>query len=79
VALSGPCRLRQAIQTMLDARLPEASFFEFDLSKIKGLLGYEPEHAVGSEVETAEVIRRRKETRAGMAGWGEENWALAGV
>ena len=27
----------------VDARLPESNFFEFDLGKIKGLLGYEPQ------------------------------------
>ena len=42
----------------VDARLPESNFFEFDLSKIKGLLGYEPRHDVQSVVETAEAIRR---------------------
>ena len=41
----------------VDARLPESNFFEFDLGKIKGLLGYEPRHDVGSVVETAEAIR----------------------
>ena len=30
----------------VDARLPEANFFEFDLCKIKGLLGYVPQHDV---------------------------------
>lgn len=46
----------------VDARLPVSNFFEFDLSKIKGLLGYEPRHDVRSVVETAEAIRRGEET-----------------
>ena len=46
----------------VEARLPESNFFEFDLGKIKGLLGYEPQHDVGSVVETAEAMRRGEET-----------------
>lgn len=46
----------------VDTRLPESNFFEFDLSKIKGLLGYEPRHDVRSVVETAEAVRRGEET-----------------
>ena len=46
----------------VDARLPESNVFEFDLSKIKGLLGYEPQHDVQSVVETAEAMRRGEET-----------------
>ena len=46
----------------VDARLPESNYFKFDLSKIKGLLGYEPQHDVQSVVETAEAMRRGKET-----------------
>ena len=46
----------------VEARLPESNFFEFDLRKIKALLGYEPRHDVQSVVETAEAIRRGEET-----------------
>ena len=46
----------------VDARLPESNYFEFDLGKIKGLLGYEPRHDVQSVVETAEAMRRGEET-----------------
>ena len=47
--------------TWVDARLPESNFFEFDLGKIKGLLGYEPRHDVRSVVETAERMFRGEE------------------
>ena len=46
----------------VDARLPESNYFEFDLSKIKRLLGYQPRHDVQSVVETAEAMRRGEET-----------------
>ena len=46
----------------VEARLPESNFFEFDLGKIKGLLGYEPRHDVRSVVETAEAMLRGEET-----------------
>ena len=48
----------------VDARLPESNYFEFDLRKIKGLLGYEPQHDVQSVLETAEAMRR-----GGRPGW----------
>ena len=56
----------------VDARLPESNVFEFDLSKIKGLLGYEPRHDVRSVVETAEAMRRGEET--GVVPTGAEVW-----
>ena len=46
----------------VDARLPESNHFEFDLTKIKTLLGYDPKHDVGSVLETAEAMRRGEET-----------------
>ena len=46
----------------VDARLPESNYFEFDLSKIKTLLGYGPKHDVPSVLETAEAMRRGEET-----------------
>ena len=46
----------------VDARLPESNYFEFDLSKIKRLLGYRPKHDVQSVLETAEAMRRGEET-----------------
>ena len=36
--------------------------FVFDLTKIKTLLGYEPQHDFHSILATAEAIRRGKET-----------------
>ena len=46
----------------VDARLPESNHFEFDLTKIKTLLGYDPKHDVRSVIETAEAMRRGEET-----------------
>ena len=46
----------------VEARLPESNYFEFDLSKIKRLLGYNPRHDVQSMIETAEAMRRGEET-----------------
>ena len=46
----------------VDARLPESNYFEFDLTKIKRLLGYQPQHDVQSVVETAEAMQRGEET-----------------
>ncbi len=45
-----------------DARLPSANYFTLDLTKIRTLLGYEPQHDFKSVVETAEAIRRGEET-----------------
>lgn len=41
-----------------EARLPYANYFELDLSKIKTLLGFQPEHDFESILNTAEAIRR---------------------
>ena len=46
----------------VEARLPESNYFEFDLSKIKRLLGYQPRHDVQSLIETAEAMRRGEAT-----------------
>ena len=59
----------------VDARLPESNYFEFDLGKIKGLLGYEPRHDVRSVVESAEAMFRGEETgvvRTGVRYGGSE-------
>ena len=45
-----------------EARIPAGNYFEFDLSKIKTLLGYQPQHDFYSILETAEAIRRGEET-----------------
>ena len=45
---------------------------EVELSKIKGLLGYEPRHDVRSVVEAAEAMRRGEET--GVFADGGEVW-----
>ena len=58
----------------VDARLPESNFFEFDLGKIKGLLGYEPQHDVRSVVETAEAMRRGEETGVVPTGVRHGGW-----
>lgn len=41
-----------------EARLPYANYFELDLSKIKKLLGFQPQHDFDSILATAEAIRR---------------------
>jgi hypothetical protein len=46
----------------VEARIPAPNYFEFDLSKIKDLLGYQPEHDFYSILETAEAMRRGEET-----------------
>ena len=46
----------------VEARIPAPNYFEFDLSKIKDLLGYQPQHDFYSILETAEAIRRGEET-----------------
>ena len=46
----------------MEARLPESSYFEFDLNKIKRLLGYQPRHDVQSIGDTAEAMRRGEKT-----------------
>jgi UDP-glucose 4-epimerase len=42
----------------VDARVLSSNHFEFDLTKIKTLLGYQPEHELESVLDTAEAIRR---------------------
>ena len=42
----------------VEARIPPPNHFEFDLTKIKTYLGYEPQHDFHSILETAEAIRR---------------------
>ncbi len=42
----------------VDAKLPQPNYFDFDLSKIKTLLGYQPQHDLESILDTAEAIRR---------------------
>ena len=46
----------------VEARLPDASYFEFDLSKAGTLLGYRPKHDLGSILDTAEAMRRGEDT-----------------
>jgi nucleoside-diphosphate-sugar epimerase len=46
----------------VEARIPPPNYFEFDLSKIKRLLGYQPRHDFHSILATAEAIRRGEET-----------------
>lgn len=41
-----------------DARLPTPVHYTLDLTKIKTLLGFEPQHDLTSVIETAEAIRR---------------------
>ena len=49
------------------AWLPESSYFEFDLRKIKRLLGYETPRDVQSAVKIAKAMRRlRSRRRAGL-------------
>lgn len=42
----------------VEARIPPPNHFEFDLTKIKTRLGYQPQHDFQSILETAEAIRR---------------------
>ena len=63
----------------VDARLPESASFEFDLSKIKGLLGYEPRHDVRSVVETVEAMRRARRRASGTVDGSDGHPASAGV
>lgn len=46
----------------VEARIPPPNYFEFDLSKIKRLLGYQPQHDFHSILATAEAFRRGEET-----------------
>ena len=45
-----------------EARLPYSNYFEFDLSKIKSRLGFQPQHDFDSILETAEAIQRGNTT-----------------
>ena len=42
----------------VDVQLPQSLYFEFDLSKIKTLLDYEPQHDLASILDAAEAMRR---------------------
>ncbi len=46
----------------IEARLPASNYFEFDLSKIKNLLGYQPKHDLQSILDTAEAMGRGEDT-----------------
>ena len=46
----------------VEARLPSSNHFEFNLHKIKSLLGYEPQHDLRSVLDTAEAMRRGEST-----------------
>ena len=39
-------------------KLPQSLYFEFDLSKIKTLLDFKPEHDLASILDAAEAMRR---------------------
>ena len=45
-----------------EATLPVPDFFEFDLTKIKGRLGFQPQHGLESVLDTAEAMRRNEDT-----------------
>ena len=55
-----------------DVRMPTPNFFEFDLSKIRRLLAYQPQHGLNSLMETALAIRRGEKTDVVPTGvrWG---------
>lgn len=42
----------------VDVKLSQPLYFEFDLSKIKTLLDYEPQHDIASILDAAEAMRR---------------------
>jgi len=42
----------------VDVKLTQPNYFEFDLSKIKTLLGYKPQHDLASILDAAEAMRR---------------------
>ena len=56
-----------------DARMPTPNFFEFDLSKIRRLLAYHPQHGLNSLMDTAVAIRRGEKTDVVPTGvrWGK--------
>jgi hypothetical protein len=45
-----------------EARMPNANFFEFDHSKVRELLGYEPDHDIWSTLDTAQAMREGRDT-----------------
>jgi nucleoside-diphosphate-sugar epimerase len=45
-----------------EARMPNPNFFEFDHSKARELLGYEPDHDVWSTLDTAQAMREGQDT-----------------
>ena len=47
---------------IVEARLPFNNYFELDLSKIKRLLGFQPQHDFDSILATAEAIKRGEST-----------------
>lgn len=56
-----------------DVRMPTPNFFEFDLGKIRRLLGYQPQHGLNSLIDTALAIRRGEKTDVVPTGvrWGK--------
>ena len=42
----------------VDIKLSNANYFEFDLTKIKTMLGFEPQHDLGSILDAAEAMNR---------------------
>ena len=58
----------------VDARVLSSNHFEFDLTKIKTLLGYQPQHDLESVLDTAEAIRRGEDVGIIPTGirWGKE-------
>jgi UDP-glucose 4-epimerase len=58
----------------VNARVLSSNHFEFDLTKIKTLLGYQPQHDLESVLDTAEAIRRGEDVGIIPTGirWGKE-------
>ena len=46
----------------VDVKLPQSLYFEFDLSKIKTLLDFEPQHDLASILDAAEAMHRGEDT-----------------
>ena len=69
---------RQGLE-FVDARLPKSNFFEFDLGKINGLLGYGPRHDARNVVERAEAIRRGRKRGWCRRGFDMEGMVIRGV
>ena len=57
----------------VDARALSSNYFELDLTKIKTLLGYRPEHDLESILDTAEAMRRGEDVGIVPTGvpWGK--------